>query len=428
VSGRSDAIAVVGIGAWYPGARCVKELWENILACRTQFRRMIDQRLPLKWYGGTGADQTYGTRAAYIDGFQFDLAQWRIDKQKYAATDVSHWLAMTVALQALQDAQLIPASTHPSTGISLAGARMGVIVGNTLTGEMTRANGLRLRWPFVSKTLHHAAQEAHLPEGLSTRLQHSMQQHFHACFPATTADTLAGSLSNTIAGHISKHWGMQGGAYTVDGACASSLLAVYQACEALQSSANSMDAVLVGGVDISLDPLEIVGFAQAGALTRGGMRVYGKDASGFLPGEGAGFVVLQRLADARRSGRRIYAVVEGWGMSSDGTDGIMAPVVAGQSLALQRAYHRAPYGANDLDFVEGHGTGTPLGDRVELDAIASVCSAAGAKARGVGVTSLKALIGHTKAASGKLTHRVWLFFLIYLFCSCLLPFWRYGAK
>src|SRR5439155_14977652 len=159
-------------------------------------------------------------------------------------------------------------------------------------------------------------------------------------------------------------FGLQGGGYTVDGACAASLLAVTTACAAL--AAGELDLALAGGVDLSLDPFELVGFAKAGALARDEMRVYDVRSAGFWPGEGCGFVALMRLPDALAAGRRVHAVVRGWGISSDGRGGITRPEVTGQLLALRRAYVRAGVGPDSVQLFEGHGTGTSVGDRVEL--------------------------------------------------------------
>ncbi len=192
---------------------------------------------------------------------------------------------------------------------------------------------------------------------------------------------------------------MDGGGYTVDGACSSSLLAITTAAKSLASG--DLDLALAGGVDISLDTFELIGFAKTGALTATDMTVYDRKASGFIPGEGSGFVVLKRLEDARRDGDYVYAVVQGWGISSDGKGGITAPSKIGQSKALRRAYDKAEYNTHNLDFIEGHGTGTPVGDRIELEGIAlAVAEDGDLVPRSIGVTSLKSLVGHTKAAAG----------------------------
>lgn len=128
------------------------------------------------------------------------------------------------------------------------------------------------------------------------------------------------------------------------------------------------------------------------------MRVYDRRANGFLPGEGCGFLVLRRASDAARDGQRVYALLRGWGISSDGRGAITAPRVPGQAESLRRAYASAAVPPQAAAFVEGHGTGTPAGDKVELTAVASVMAPGGAAS--CGITSLKSTVGHCKAAAG----------------------------
>lgn len=370
------------------------ELWENVLARRQQFRRMPDCRLPLGEYhhpDPAHPDTTYGTQAAVVDGFTFDWAARRIPKSTADSTDIVQWLALEVAYKALADSGVTPEK--------LPSERTGVVLGNSLTGENMRSGSMRLRWPYVRKALRAAAQARGLPGELVAQLETTMETYYKSVFEPITEDSLAGNLSNTIAGRICNSLNLHGGGYVVDGACSSSLLAVTTAASALERG--DLDVAFAGGVDVSLDTLELIGFSKAGALTTQEMTVYDRRASGFVPGEGCGMVVLKRLADARRDGDRVYAVVRGWGISSDGRGGMMAPSVAGQALALGRAYDRAGYPASSLDFVEGHGTGTRLGDKTELEAIATAVQKDGpVSPRSVGVTSFKSVFGHTKAAAG----------------------------
>ena len=125
---------------------------------------------------------------------------------------------------------------------------------------------------------------------------------------------------------------LKGRGYTVDGACASSLLAVASACSALTSG--DLDAALAGGVDFSLDPFELVGFAKIGALASEEMRMFDHRSAEFSAGEGCGFVTLMRHEDALAHGRRVYAVIRGWGISSDGNGGIRRPEPATAFAAL----------------------------------------------------------------------------------------------
>ena len=387
-------IAVIGLACRYPGAPDAKALWENILFRRRQFRRIPDCRLPLADYHDPdpkAEDLTYGKRAAVIDGWSFDPAANRVPRSAFEATDIVHWLTLDIARQAVSDAGLDLDTMNRD--------RVGMVLGNTLTGEETRSNTLRLRWPFLRRALRHAATECGLDDEQEGRLEEALKLTWRSAFPKINEDSLAGGLANTIAGRVCNVLDLHGGGYVVDGACASSLLAVATAAELLESG--QLDIALAGGVDVSLDPFELVGFAKATALSVDEMAVYDRRGRGFIPGEGCGVVVLQPLDRARAEGRRVLAVLRGWGVSSDGRGGITAPSVAGQALALGRAYERADYSPHTLDFVEGHGTGTAVGDRVELEGISRALERFGAPtSRAVGVTSFKSIVGHTKAAAG----------------------------
>lgn len=388
-------IAVIGIACHYPGASSVKELWENILARRVQFRRILDQRLPLNDYHNEDPkfpDKSYLTKAAFIDGFEFNWSKLRIPRKTFESTDIVHWLALDTALRALEDAGYKPEDMPKEN--------TGVIVGNTLTGEQTRSQTLRLRWPFVKKTLDVTLAKLGLQTQERQNIEAAMEGVYKSAFYPITEDSLAGGLANTIAGRICNYFNFKGGGYVVDGACSSSLLAIATAANALKNG--ELDIALAGGVDISLDPFELVGFAKAGALAKDKMCVYDRGASGFIPGEGCGFVILKRLEDAVRDGNYIYAVVKGWGISSDGKGGIMEPSTSGQALAIERAYKNVPYKISDINFIEGHGTGTAKGDRVELEGIATAIAKGAPKdlKRIYGITSFKSIVGHTKAAAG----------------------------
>jgi len=391
------SIAVIGMACRYPGAKNLRELWENILSRRRQFRQMPDCRLPLAEYYSpdpAAPDKTYGKKAAVIDDFIFDWAGRRIPKSTFESTDIAHWLALEVALEALKDA-----------GFDIKNAptdNTGVIVGNTLTGEYSRAQGLRMRWPFVRKTLAAAARVKGLSPRATIELEQAMEAYYKSVFSPVAEDTLAGGLSNTIAGRICNFLNFHGGGYTVDGACSSSLIGIATAANAL--AAGDLDLALAGGVDISLDTFELIGFAKTGALTQEDMRVYDRRGKGFIPGEGSGFVVLKRLEDALASKNYIYAVLRGWGISSDGKGGLTAPSAKGQAAAITRAYEKAGYEIGTVDFIEGHGTGTKVGDKTELEGIALAIGDCRKREqpqlRPYGVTSFKSLVGHTKAAAG----------------------------
>ncbi|HEU5376636.1 MAG TPA: beta-ketoacyl synthase N-terminal-like domain-containing protein, partial [Ktedonobacteraceae bacterium] len=387
-------IAIVGMSCCYPDAQSPQELWENVLAQRQAFRRFPAERLRLEDYFSrdpTTPDTTYASQGAFIKNYAFDRVRFRISGASYRASDLVHWLALDIASRALTDAGFTTAESLPTS-------TSRVIVGNTLTGEFSRANGLRLRWPYVRRVVEAALREENWDTEQCQTFLGKLEKIYKAPFAPIGEETLAGGLSNTIAGRICNYFDLKGGGYTVDGACASSLLAIVTACEALANG--EVDLALAGGVDLSLDPFELVGFAKTSALAPEEMRVYDRRSHGFIPGEGCGFVALMRYEDALAQQRRIYALVRGWGISSDGSGGITRPEVEGQYLALTRAYRKAGIEIDSVEYFEGHGTGTGVGDTVELKTLARALQQAQTEISPATIGSVKANIGHTKAAAG----------------------------
>ncbi|WP_405434279.1 SDR family NAD(P)-dependent oxidoreductase [Streptomyces anulatus] len=387
-------VAIVGMACRFPDAASPRELWENAVAGRRAFRRIPDVRMRLDDYWDpdpAAPDRFYARTAAVLDGYAFDRVAHRVTGSTYRSTDLTHWLALETAGRALADAGF------PEGG-GLPRARTGVVVGNTLTGEFTRANGMRLRWPYVRRVFAEALRGQGWDEDRLAVFLEGVEKTYKQPFPAIDEDSLAGALSNTIAGRICNYFGLGGGGYTVDGACSSSLLSVTSAAGSLLSG--DLDVAVAGGVDLSIDPFEIVGFAKTGALARSEMRVYDRGSNGFWPGEGCGMVVLMREEDARAAGLRRYATIAGWGVSSDGQGSITRPESGGYRLALARAYERAGFGIETVPFFEGHGTGTPVGDANELGALTAARAEADPGAPAAAIGSAKAMIGHTKAAAG----------------------------
>jgi len=335
-------IAIVGIGCKYPGANNLQEYWENILALRQQFRQLPKERLDLDYYGSEDkelADYTYLKKAALLNGYEFDRVKYRVARSTFEQTDMTHWLALDVATEALRDAGF-------ENGEGLDRQRVGVILGNSLTGEFTRANTMRLRWPYVSKVLQQTLNGLSYTEGQISDILAQTEADYKAPFPKPDADTLAGGLSNTIAGRICNYFDFNGGGFTVDGACSSSLLSTAIGCNGILNG--DLDVVLVGGVDLSIDPFEVIGFTRNGALARKEMEVYSSRSEGFWPGEGCGMLVLMKETLAREKGLEIYGNIRGWGISSDGKGGITRPKSATQRKAIELAYAKAGYGIDSV--------------------------------------------------------------------------------
>lgn len=387
-------IAIIGMACRYPDANSPGELWENILAGRQAFRRIPGERLRLEDYLSTDRsdpDSIYCSQAALIKNYTFNRVQFKVAGDTYRTADLSHWLALDVASQALQDAGITDANP-------LQQETTGVYVGNTLTGEFSRASLMRLRWPYVNRVIESALIEEGLSVEQRAALLGRIEKSYKTPFTPMGEESLAGGLSNTIAGRICNHFDFKGGGYTIDGACASSLLAIITACSALENG--EIDIAIAGGVDLSLDPFELVGFSRAGALAREKMRVFDTRSEGFWPGEGCGFVVLMRYEAALAEQRRVYAVIRGHGISSDGSGGLTRPEVEGQTLALKRAYRQAGYGIGSVTYFEAHATGTSVGDTVELKALSRSRRQDAPDEQPAFIGSIKANIGHTKAAAG----------------------------
>jgi enediyne polyketide synthase len=390
-----DPIAIVGLACHYPDADSPDRLWSNVLHRRRAFRQIPAARLLLADYHSPdrdAPDRTYSGYAAVLDDWEFDRGRFRVPGAAFRAADLTHWLALDVASRVLADAG------YPD-GNGLPADRTGVVLGNSLTGEFTRsAVTLRLRWPYVRRVLDQALSKEDWDDPRRAAFLAALEEEYKRPFAPIGDESLAGALSNTIAGRICNHYDLHGGGFTVDAACASSLLAVATACAALR--AGDLDFALAGGVDLSLDPFELVGFAKTGALAGGEMRVYDRRSDGFWPGEGCGIVALMRAEDAAAADRRVYATIAGWGISSDGAGGLTRPEAGGQLLAVQRAYRRAGYDAGTVDLFEGHGTGTAVGDQIELTVLTRARRDARPDGTPAALGSIKANIGHTKAAAG----------------------------
>jgi enediyne polyketide synthase len=386
----AQPIAIVGLGCRFPDADDPATLLDLVLTGRRAFRRLPPSRLDLAdYYSADRAtpDATYSARAALLEGWQFDLAAFGVPSAIYQSADPAQWLALETTARAL-------AAAGFAQGEGLNRSRTGVIIGNTLNGDASRAAAMRLRWPYVRRVFAESLAAGDIPRERAMPVLRYAAERYLAPFPPVSDETLSGSTPAAIASRICGYFGFRGGGYAVDGSHASSLLAVASACNAL--AAGDLDVALAGGVDLSLDPLELVGLAKTGALARGDMRVYDESPTGFLPGEGCGMVVLMRAADARLAGLPVYAEIAGWGASS-GQAGAAVPDAASQLLALHRAYERARIAPADVQLIEGHGAGTAASDATELSALAELRSGA---RQAAALGSIKANIGNAKAAAG----------------------------
>ncbi|MEU6561289.1 SDR family NAD(P)-dependent oxidoreductase [Nocardia nova] len=211
-----------------------------------------------------------------------------------------------------------------------------------------------------------------------------------------TATGVAGSVAS---GRIAYLLGLEGPAVTVDTACSSSLAAVHLAVRALRD--HDCDVALAGGATLLVSPRLHIEFSQLAVLSRSGRCApFGSEADGAVWSEGGGVIVLKRLADAQRAGDRVLAILRGSAMNQDGrSQGLQAPSVSAQEQVIRSALSAADLTPGDIDYVETHGTGTEIGDRIEATALARAFGSA-RRDHPLRIGSMKSNIGHTQAAAG----------------------------
>ncbi len=373
-------IAIVGMACRFPDADTPARFWQNMLAGRVSFQELTDQRWTHSEFLGPARDRwkTFCTHAALIDDVDlFAARHFEMAPRRAEMMDPQQRLMMELGHLALQDAGL--------EGRAFDRHQSGVFVGASVS-EYAGITATRTRLRQVLRGEFGAPGEiGSWPELLSAL--EAIQPH-----------TMAGCLLNMIAAGVAQTQDFRGPALTVDAACASSLVAVQQACAYLGSlpSEGPSPVALAGGVYLLLLPENLVAFGRAGVLAESTCLPYDPRATGFLIGEGAALVALKRLEHAVADGDRIYAVLSGWACNNDGlSQAAAAPNAVGQAACMRAAVRAAGRSFAEIGYVEGHGTGTVVGDRAELEAIGQ-CWGADAPALG----SSKANLGHCLTAAG----------------------------
>lgn len=348
---RSAAIAIVGIGCRLPGGIASADDFARALH---EGRDAIRDRPPAGRPGWP--DDIAGLPPAgwlEQDIAAFDPAFFGISPREAASIDPQQRLLVECAWEALEHGGIDPRSLH--------GTRTGVFVG--MAGN---------DWANLQ-----------LASGRANELIHS---HF-----------AAGVGHSMASGRLAYLLGLQGPALTVDTACSSSLVAVHLACRSLRESES--DVALAAGVNLILSPEFTHAFAQSRMLSADGRcRTFDAAASGFSRAEGCGVIVLRRLADARRDGDRIIAIIRGSAVNQDGpSSGLTAPNGPAQEAVIRAALADAGLSPDDIGYVEAHGTGTELGDPIEVQALGAVF---GKRTSPVVIGSVKTNLGHLEAAAG----------------------------
>ena len=394
VSTVADArgVAITGMACLFPGAADLDAYWSNILG-------KVDATSdppPESWDPDvyydpefTDTDRTYCKRGGYLGSLAtFDPLAYGIPPVSVGG-EPDQWLALKVAHDALADAGAteLPDDVRARTAIILG-------KGTYLNG----GNAIAVQRGLVVGQTIELIRRLH-PEHSDTELQ-ELREQLQRQLPPLGPETVPGLIPNIIVGRIANRLDLMGPAYTVDAACASSLVAVRHAVRDLL--AGDCDLALAGGSQVWMPVATLNLFCRLGALShRQQLRAFDKDADGTLLGEGIGIVVLKRVADAVRDGDRVYAVIRGVGIASDGREvSVMAPRVEGEELALRRAYADAGVSPRTVGLLEAHGTGTAVGDVTEVRALRRVFGERGDELPRCALGTVKSMISHTIPAAG----------------------------
>ncbi len=353
--GAKKGIAIIGMSGRYPGAGNLAQYWDNLLQGRNSIREIPNFRWNVHEYYDPSPAQKGKIYCKWLGMLEdieyFDPLFFNISPGEAEGMDPQHRLFLQEGYKAFEDAgynaQLL---SNKKCGVYLG------IMGNEY-GMLLYQNSEEL-------------------------------------------NNITGNSAAIAAARLPYFLNLKGPAIPIDTACSSSLVGMHLACQALTN--REIDMALVGGVTLYLTPESYIGMCSAGMLSpEGQCKAFDNSADGFVPGEGVGTLVLKRLEDAEADHDHIYGVIIGSGINQDGkTNGITAPSVNSQIELERDLYEKYKIPVETINYVEMHGTGTKLGDPIELEALATVFKEKTDKRNYCAIGSVKSNIGHTSAAAG----------------------------
>jgi acyl transferase domain-containing protein/acyl carrier protein len=343
-----EPIAIVGLACRFPGADAPEAFWSVLERGEDRIREIPAQRIISTWH--EGVPRWAGT-LDQVDGF--DPGFFGISAREASRMDPQQRLTLEVAWEALEHAHIVPST--------LVGSKAGVFIGVCSIDHHERI----IRQPSENREIY----------------------------------DLTGDFPSIISGRVAYVLGLQGPAITLDTACSSSLVSIHLACASLRG--RESDLALAGGTNLILSEEASAAASRMQALSPDGRcKTFDASANGFVRAEGSGMVVLERLSDAQRNGRRILAVIRASSINQDGrSTGLTAPNVLSQQALLRDALEAANLEPEQVSYIECHGTGTSLGDPIEVEALKAVYLAGSRKSK-LWLGAVKTNIGHLEAAAG----------------------------
>ena len=366
--GNAPKIAVVGMAGRFPGANSIGEFWENLVAERETLQTLDESTLRENEidFEAVRSDPDFVARAGVIDGAEnWDSEFFGCTPRQAALMDPQHRLWLECAWTALEDGCVNP---------DVFAGNIGVFMGIGARGNYLMANIAQDR-AWMDTFVRNGDVDVYETQLFNDR--------------------------DYVATRTARTFGLRGPAVTVQAACATSLIAISQACQSLWLGES--DAVIAGGSSIQFPQARGYRYQPGGIFSKdGSTRSFDRGGTGTIFSCGVGAVVLQRLDDALADRRPVYAVIRGAAINNDGGTGpsYIAPSADGQARVIEAAHHIAGVDPRSISFVEAHGTATTLGDPVEVAGLTHAYRRRTPDKQFCGIGSVKSNIGHTSAAAG----------------------------
>ncbi|TMC21453.1 MAG: SDR family NAD(P)-dependent oxidoreductase, partial [Chloroflexi bacterium] len=363
-----EPIAIIGIAGRYPGARNLKDYWKNLKAGQSSITEIPAERWPLEGFYHADINEavkqgkSYSKWGGFVEGFaDFDPLFFRISPQEAQSIDPQERLFIETCWAALEDAGY----TREQLGVQCH-HKVGVFAGITKTG-------FSLYGPDLWK-------------------RGKDRDDLHLLHPSTSFGSVANRVSYLL--------NLQGPSMPIDTMCSSSLTALHEACEHIYRGECKM--ALAGGVNLYLHPANYIFLCAQNMLSVDGLcKSFGQGGNGFVPGEGVGVVVLKRLSEAIADHDQIYAVIRATGINHGGTtNGYTVPNPTAQGELIHSTLSKAGISARTVSYIEGHGTGTELGDPIEVTGLTQAFHRDTQEIGFCALGSVKSNIGHLEAAAG----------------------------